>query len=136
MNQRIFTYTRNGIALHADPVAVHRAFTRALGGDPEPTLKAACAEGDSPADRLRRLDAEEKLAAAARTAFDLPAFDPATGQGCMEDECLDVLWDWLAWLQKKSVTTAPTPTSPPSTAPASSTCPKSSVSACGSTSRG
>lgn len=110
MSERIFTYTQDGVTIHADPLAVHRAFARALDGDPQSALAAAASDGDTAADGLRRMDAEEKLAAAARTAFALPAFDSQTGQGCTEDDCLAVLWSWLAWMQKKSASTAPTPT--------------------------
>jgi hypothetical protein len=121
--ERTFSYTVLGERVYGDPIAIHRRFTLATGGDPDALLQlVAPPEGqpETSTDILRRLDAEEQLARAARKAFQLPEYDTTTGQGATDDEALSLLWKWLEWMQKKSLTPAPTPTSPPPTAAVSS----------------
>ena len=49
---------------------------------------------------LMALDAQEKVLACVRRAFGLDAFDPTTGGGCTEDECMAVLEAFDGWMEK------------------------------------
>ncbi len=114
-----------------DPVVLLRGLTRALGNinavldQAEGTAPAAGAQAmpglQIPAEHLQygQDDARERIAAATREVFHLGSFE----EGVTERMCNVVLFDFLAWLQKKnppgdSPPTSPQPTlecSPPST---------------------
>lgn len=99
----VFRYHDGRGEVWADPLAVYRRFVTALGGNPDPVLEAARApgpgKGETPGDLLRRLDAERQLAEAARQALPMQPFDPATGEGATDSDCLAALYAWLEWLE-------------------------------------
>ncbi len=49
---------------------------------------------------LGALDAQERVLACVREAFGLEAFDPSTGNGVLEDDCMLVLAQFDEWLEK------------------------------------
>jgi hypothetical protein len=74
----------------ADPVAVHRRLSSALDGEPSTYLGAFHVNEE----------ARGKVLAAAVTAIQLHAFDPATGAGLREDEVELELRRFLEWSEK------------------------------------
>jgi hypothetical protein len=102
-DRNVFTYHDGAGQVFADPVAVYRRFMEAVGGDPDPLLQAAQRPQDGapeePGALLRRLDAERQLADAARTALPMRPFDPATGEGATDEDCLAALYAWMEWLE-------------------------------------
>jgi hypothetical protein len=104
MSERnVFAYHDGAGTAYADPVAVYRRFMEAVGGDPDPLLKAAQrpapGAAEDPGGLLRRLDAERLLALAARAALPMRPFDPATGEGATDEDCLAALYAWMEWLE-------------------------------------
>ena len=104
----------------ADPVLLHRKLVRALDGDLAAAFEAVqvkrtrlpAAPGatvdltapappmvELPHDMLRRLDGEERMAAAGRQAFGLAPFDPATGQGATDGKALELVYSFADWLE-------------------------------------
>lgn len=95
----VFRYHDGRGDAYADPLAAYRQFVSALDGDPDPVLEAARDEGREPPSVLRRMDAQGKLAGAARQAFGLPGLDRSTGQGVTDGAALETLYDFLRWLE-------------------------------------
>jgi hypothetical protein len=102
-DRNVFSYHDGAGQAFADPLAVYRRFMRATEGDPDPLLRAAQRPADGAAEEpgalLRRLDAEARLAEAARVALPMRPFDPATGEGATDEDCLGALYAWLEWLE-------------------------------------
>ncbi len=106
-DRRIFSGKCGGAEVRADPAAAYRAFVLAASGDPDPDLAAAAkrpveGEKEDAGDRVARLEAEGRLADATARAFALPAYDPQTGQGHTESELLDLMDQFLGWLEKNA----------------------------------
>lgn len=101
-------------ARYADPFRVRRRLNAMLGGQSgaDRVVKA----WSSPEPRAA-LEAGELLMSAVREAFDLPAFDPKTGQGAGEEVLLQLWNEWQKWCGQKKTTAATSPTgTPPSPA--------------------
>ena len=124
-DRQIFAYFANGAQLWADPIRAHRLMLQHTAGKLNDLIakanKGAKTEHQMPAEPgtveyVQALEAKGILAEAATAAFGLMPFDPATGQGTLESEALDVLIQFLAWLDQKK-TTGGTTTSPEHSAP-------------------
>ena len=95
----VFAYTVGGRQRWADPAAVRHGLVRAsLGG-----FDAICRDFEDkspePEAVLKRAEAGERLAACARSAFGLPPFDAASGEGATDAEALGLLDRFCAWLE-------------------------------------
>jgi hypothetical protein len=108
MDTKIFRYNDGSADVYADPVAVYRRFMEATEGDPDPLLKAAqrpdpgpdgTPPREEPGALLHRLDAERQLVEAARVALPMKPFDPTTGGGATDEQCLAALYAWLSHLE-------------------------------------
>lgn len=81
----IFQYHNGTAAMYADPMALHRKLSHALGGD------IAKAVGKTRSEIApEAYGAMERFLAAVRIVFEMTAFDSATGRGATEGDCLDV----------------------------------------------
>lgn len=89
-----FADDAGSIPVRADPLAVRRRLHAAVGGGLRTLVRESRDRNVHP---MARSAAAEQLAAAARDAFGLEAFDPATGGGALESECLGVLRRFFAW---------------------------------------
>lgn len=88
----------------ADPLAVRRRLIQSAGGDLGKLADAAAVkEKSSPesdgGEEIARLDAEERLLGVIRYGFELPAFDPATGEGCTEAMLWKIWDDYWAFVE-------------------------------------
>jgi hypothetical protein len=114
--RRVFKYQdAEGRDAYADPLAVHYGLLEALKGELAEALQDARSE-----DLRARVAAQRRLGAAVLEAFTMPPFDPRTGSGTTLGHCLDVLWDFLAFLDAKKKQPVSSPTCARPTAPASS----------------
>lgn len=123
--RRIFgPYDRagDGSVNYADPLRIHRRLVHSLEGEPDVTLAATRSEVEAVA-----FEATEKLLRAVVYAFELVPFDPATGKGVTEQDCLALLNHWCDWQSKKNASAASSPTgsAPTASAPAQSITPPS-----------
>lgn len=98
----------------ADPLKVRRIMLRETGGLLDATwekaaemwriLRMRAPEHDSdwkrPPVTPEMIACEDILLSAARKAFNLPAFDPATGGGSVDSDVITVLRSWSAWVGK------------------------------------
>ena len=94
----IFDYTHRGAKRFADPTAVHRGLVRAGEGEFDVVCRACNAGDDTHEDEVKRETAKEQLHAVVCSAFWLPTFDPATGEGTTEAETVALLGEFLDWL--------------------------------------
>lgn len=95
---------------YADPIAVKRNLHIATGGrlnkliaDANKDVRTADnppLDDESP-ERMAALQARGTLAGAACYAFELPRFDPMTGDGMTEEEAMSLLMEYLTWLDQK-----------------------------------
>lgn len=128
-DRRVFRYFDGSAAVYADPMALNRRLIHELGGEQD----AVFADSHSPVDGVA-YPAVERLLAAARRAFGMAPFDPATGTGPLEKDVRRVLNEFLDFFGEPATPPASTATSPPSTAAASSPSPTPPSAASGSTS--
>lgn len=132
-NHRIYEY--KALSIVADPTEVLWDLETACGGDFDTVLADAAREAvhtrlvkeaetagtDPPPpldanDRIAIVTAERELVKGGRAAFKLPGTnDNGPGSGPTAGEVLDLVYDFLNWLEKKAESTATTATSPPST---------------------
>jgi len=111
-----FVYTVQGDKLFADPLRVRRLFLEATDGrgwQYIADLDRARTEldkltGDDPkivAQRavleVAKVKIEGALAEATITAFDMPPFDPTTGEGVTEYDALDILRQFMEYAEGK-----------------------------------
>ena len=126
MSERIFGPYNDGHGeVYADPFRVFLSLVRLLDGDPESVNRQA--KERPPVDgsgaeavanwRLMTAEAQQRLADAAREAFEMAAFDKLSGTGATDEQCGLVLDQFLAYMDTLKKSTALTPTSPPPTAP-------------------
>lgn len=94
--RRVFRYF-NGVAdVYGDPVAIYRQLLGAFGGD----LDLIVENSLHPAPEVSA-PAIGRLVDAVRSAFSMVPFDPATGEGATEPDCLAALDQWRGWIQEK-----------------------------------
>lgn len=109
---RLYQYFDGRERVWADPFELTAGLYRALDYDPNLALgEARQRQNIAVADR-----ACLKLAAAVREVFGVPDIDRRAGTGLVVEECLDLLYNYLDWLKKKSASGGSTPTSAPPTA--------------------
>lgn len=123
LDLRTFPYNDGFTDVRGDPFRILRELTVILGGDPNAVLQHARAlppapSGDPDADRalgdatlVRKAEAQHRLSAAARQAFEMAPYDRVSGRGPLDDECLDVLYSFIDWLKKKGTSGGSPPTS-------------------------
>jgi hypothetical protein len=115
-------YTDPATGRKYDPLAVKRAITAATNGQFNVLVTAV--SGDDPA---RAADAQDRLIAAARSAFGLKPLDPDTGQGVLDAVAYEALIEFTRWLKGKGPRAQTRPNSAPCTdSPAPSTTTRSS----------
>ncbi len=106
---RVFSYSNGHRRVWADPIATQRRLTMACGGN---YMSAARRAFPGPGAQPFVLAYVDRLLAAIRAAFDLPAIDPATGSGVDDEHAYRVFVDFLAFLKKKRKCTGTYLTSP------------------------
>lgn len=95
--RRIFGPYFNGVGLvFADPLRVHRLLHHCLDGEVNKQLALARSENEA-----ERFQAWEKLIPATVYALDLKPFDPATGQGSLEQDVKAALRAYLEFMDEK-----------------------------------
>lgn len=117
-NRDIYPYTLpDGRTVFGDPVALLRELKLVTRGRLNDLLGAQARLAEIPREETPSEDilaaglaATGQLVEAALAVFRLPAFDPETGQGTLEDEALTVLANFLNWLHEKK-TSGETPSS-------------------------
>lgn len=102
--RRIFPFTFDGEQRHVDPLELNRRIIHAMEGDPNGVV-AKCNLEANPEPVA--FDAMEKFVKGVRWAFRLPDYDPATGKGALEADCLRVWDEFQSWLKKKETTPDP-----------------------------
>jgi len=96
-DRRIYAYHNGTSEVRADPLVIRRRLIQNANGKLDQLVREARGEGASLEvidERLPRPElsdaillqeeAQERLVAVIRRAFELPPLDPATGQGCTE----------------------------------------------------
>lgn len=110
MNRKVFgPYNDGAKDVYADPLRVHRLLVNELKGQHREVLAASRSQSNEIA-----FPAIERLIAAVRVAFDMTPWDVATGTGATEDDCFNVLDQFLEWQDKKKESAETSPTSRPS----------------------
>lgn len=110
MDERIFPYTVGSVTLFGDPKKMLRDFELACDGDPK-----GCFEATKSENVAVSAPAHEKILAAGRKVFGLAPVNPRTGDGVLEDDVMDLLYSFFAWIEKKNRKPEPTPSLPPAT---------------------
>lgn len=109
-DRQLFVYHDGEKEVHADPLDIRRKLLQASVGafyrwlsharDVEAPLGPDGKEvEEEPMVVLGRLDAQDKVLAAARHAFGLAPLDPATGKGCTEAMVRRVLHAWATLME-------------------------------------
>lgn len=98
--------------VYADPLEVRRRLIQVSHGEFDQALTDA-AEPEKPdaATLLVQTNAQEKLVSYARQVFELPPISREKGEGYTEAVVLNVLYQFLEWLEKNVSSGATTPTS-------------------------
>lgn len=120
-DRAIFPLSLDGVKItYLDPLVLHRKLVQACGGDlygllaeaqgPKKDSEGKRLEPHDPMLELKRLNAQELLAEAARVAFDLPKLDPATGQGVPEALCWKALNSFMEWTEGEDKRESSSPT--------------------------
>lgn len=108
-DKKVFPYFDGRGNVFGDPLRIWRRLNHMLEGDPNKFLAAA--KDPSPEAAF---EAKERVLEATRYAFEMP-FDSKTGEGATEADCEAALNAFEAFLGKKKVSAATTPTSSPLT---------------------
>jgi len=111
IEKKIFAYEVGGKVVFGDPAKLLRLLWFHSDGQFKELLNQHIS-----ADEKVSSPATDKLVQVVCDTFDLPAFDSATGEGTTEGEVLEVLEQFLNWLDTKKKSTAPSPTSTAPTA--------------------
>jgi hypothetical protein len=108
-NRDIFLYFDGERERFGDPLRIRRRFYNKLDGNP----KAVIEQTKSPVTEDRD-EAHEKLNEALVYAFDLQPFDPATGEGVLEEDLRRLFKEFFDFLdaKKKRLETSPTSSQP------------------------
>src|SRR5262247_2191792 len=83
----------DGQPTYGDPLALYRRLSSALDGEPNTWLRKLKSESEQ-----ERFDALDRIVPAALEVFGLVPFDPATGQGAQEIDCVNVFKAFNRWL--------------------------------------
>lgn len=102
--RRVFAYHDGAGTVHGDPLAIWRRMLAAFDGDLDVVLEQA--RHDQAAVWAPAMG---RLVEAVRDVFAMRPFDPATGQGATDEDCLAALRAWQGWLAKKKATAASSP---------------------------
>lgn len=117
--RKVFPYFNGSAQVWGDPLAIYRALMKEFEGDTKPILeafrsRALVPEGTPPEEAAAALAAGEarwtaaagRLVEFVRRAFAMAPFDPATGTGATEEDCLAALEDYHAWMRSKKAPAA------------------------------
>lgn len=104
MDRNVFKFSDGNAEVYGDPFRIDRI----LSAIPPEQFEAM----DHPDPAISH-PAIEKVIAVGRIAFDLAPFDRKTGTGATEKVVRDALEAFAAYTEKKNVTPATPPTSPP-----------------------
>ena len=99
---------RNNV--YQDPLKIRRILKAALDGKPDVWIGRTASP--DPVEASLALD---KIAKAARSAFDMVPFDGLSGKGATETQCLRAVQMFLDWQSSKKVSTKPSPICSPPT---------------------
>lgn len=105
--RRIFQFFNGVKQICGDPLQIYRRLNRACGGDVNRVLNDSRAgidqEGNEDLENEPvRFEATERLLTAVRASFPMHPYNPDTGEGATDDECLTALQSFIKWTQKKS----------------------------------
>lgn len=122
-DKQIFPYDYKGRTYFADPLQVRRKFIQASFGEIDQILRDASEtfpwepsidprtgealppmapiEDRDPNKEMQREQAEQRRFEVVCQVFELPPFDPLTGEGTREEEAIAILVQWLEWIAKK-----------------------------------
>jgi hypothetical protein len=85
-----------------DPLVVRRALLQTSKGQVNVLLGNAFPDlKNPPVDELVQAEAQGTLAKIGREVFSFPDFNPETGEGALESDCLEEVTKFLEWLAKK-----------------------------------
>lgn len=110
----VFRYFDGARHVYGDPLYVQNALARELRGQVDQVVLDCNSQDDLVATTALR-----RLLDAVRVAFEMPPFDRATGQGATDRHCRDAYDALTDFFGLSATSVAETPSSPPSTAPAS-----------------
>jgi hypothetical protein len=105
-DKKIFPYILpDGSKRFADPLRIRRWLAQLTAGRIDELLNEQCSD-----DEQTRFRADEALIPATAQAFGLGMFNPDNGQGCTDKYLLDLLDEFVGFLQskKKNIETQPT----------------------------
>lgn len=95
--RRIFGPYFNGVEMvYADPLRIYRQLQAALDGDTNAYLERMRSEAAADSNT-----AKDRVLAAVISVFGMPAFDPKTGQGTLEQDAMAVLRNYLEFMHAK-----------------------------------
>ena len=117
--RKVFPYFNGAAQVWGDPLAIYRALMKEFDGDTTPVLeafrsRAQIPAGTPPEEAAAAMAAGEACWTAAagrlvefvRKAFAMVPFDPATGCGATEEDCLAALEAYHAWMATKKAPAA------------------------------
>ena len=99
----------DGSTRFADPLDLYRKLLIAFGGSfqaYDQSLPPREGQELDPDGEVQRAQAEEKVVAAVRGVLQLKPVDPLTGEGATDQQCLDVIDDFMRYLAEKKKSTA------------------------------
>lgn len=105
--RNVFAFNDGEKGLYGDPLALERRLRIACGGDPHKIAKRMneliAAEWNDASD-MEYYRLQEKLVSAVRQAFGMQPFDPQSGKGARDADCLKLWDDFWQWRdQKKTI---------------------------------
>lgn len=109
-DKRIFDYQKNGEQVYGDPILLFRRLYAVCEAEKQNfhTLYGSAfpkvPEGQT--EPVESYQAKEELYPLVCATFDLPLFDPTTGEGTLIDEAEAVLLSFMDFLSKKNQTPA------------------------------
>ncbi len=98
--RRVFQYW-NGVAqVWGDPVRIYRRVLSASDGDINILLERTSPEVQVVTPTLWA-ESVERLVQVVRDAFEMAPFNPETGTGATETDCLNAIKSWQGWMDEK-----------------------------------
>lgn len=104
--KRIFRYEFRGEVKYADPLRIKRLLQIATDGNFDNLV-----DDQRGSDEVKKAVANGILAESTAAAFEFTLVDPDTGEGATEDEAIDLLRDFLTWIEKKNMSGGTSPMS-------------------------